>query len=245
LFVIAAMVAALGTSTVRAAELVVWSTLSCREALMEIVPAFERATGQTVTIAYAGGAELADRIRGGLGGDLFIGPDEFSGPLIAEGRLAAGTHVTLAHSGIAFAVAAGAPKPDIGTAEKLKAVLLAARSVSYSTGASGVHFLSILTRLGIADAVVAKRVAPRPGELVGAVVARGGAEIGVQQVSELLPVSGIEIVRVLPPEFQLTIVYAATAFPQSTQRDAARAFVEFLYSAEARDVLRRKGLDPS
>jgi molybdate transport system substrate-binding protein len=107
------------------------------------------------------------------------------------------------------------------------------------------HFANVIKRLGIADAIAAKRVAPRPGELVGAVVARGEAAISVQQLSELLPVSGIQILDPLPAELQQTIVYGVTAFPHSTQYEAAQAFVRFLRSEAAHAVLRRKGLDPA
>jgi molybdate transport system substrate-binding protein len=123
--------------------------------------------------------------------------------------------------------------------------LLAAGSVSYSAGASGKHFVKVLERLGIADSIAAKRVAARPGELIGAVVARGDADIGVQQVSELLPVPGIEILGPLPAELQHTIIYGATVFPQSAQRETAQAFVDFLRSKAAHAVLRKKGLDPA
>jgi molybdate transport system substrate-binding protein len=233
-----------GTGVAQAGEIVVLSTISAREALIELVPEFERAGGHKVNITYAGGSGLADRIRHGTSGDLFIGPEEFSGPLIEEGSLLAGTRVAFARSSTALAVRAGAPKPDIGSPESLKRALLAARSVSYSGGASGMHFARVLERLGIADAIAAKRVAARPGELIGAVVARGDAEIGVQQVSELLPVPGIEIIGPLPQELQQTITYGATAFPQSMQREAAQAFVRFLRSEAAHAVLRGKGLDP-
>jgi len=227
------------------AELVVFSTISAKEALIELVPEFERATGHKVDITYAGGTDLANRIRNGRRGDLFIGPEEFSGPLIEEGRLLAGSRVAFARSRTGLAVRAGAPQPDISSPDKLKHALLAARSVSYSAGASGMHFVKVLERLGIAEAVAAKRVASRPGELIGAAVARGDAEIGVQQVSELLPVPGIEILGPLPAELQQTITYGATAFPQSAQLEAAQAFVSFLRSEAARAVLRRKGLDPA
>ena len=136
---------------------------------------------------------------------------------------------------------AGGLKPDISTPEKLKSALLAAGAVSYSKGASGIHFVKALEKLGIADAVVAKLVPPAPAELVGAVVARGAADIGAQQFSELLPVSGIDILGPLPPELQQTIVYGATAFPQSKEREAAQDFVKFLRSEPARKVLRKKG----
>ncbi|HKA41672.1 MAG TPA: molybdate ABC transporter substrate-binding protein [Burkholderiales bacterium] len=229
----------------QSAEIVVFSTISAKEALIELVPEFERESGHKINITYAGGSGLADRIRDGTRGDLFIGPEEFSDPLIAEGKLLAGSRTAFARSTTGLAVRAGAPRPDISSPEKLKSALLAARSVSYSTGASGMHFVKVLERLGIADAVAAKRIAPRAGELVGAVVARGEADIGVQQLSELLPVSGIEILDPLPAELQQTIVYGATAFPQATQRQAAQAFVGFLRSETARAVLRKKGLDPA
>ena len=233
------------TGTAQGAEIVVFSTISCKEALLELVPEFERASGHKVNITYAGGSGLSNQIREGTRGDLFIGPEEFSGPLLAEGRLLAGSRTAFARSTTGLAVRAGAPKPDISSPEKLKSALLAARSVSYSTGASGMHFVKVLERLGIADAIAAKRVAPRPGELVGAVVARGDADIGVQQISELLPVSGIQSLDPLPAGLQQPIIYGATAFPQSTQREAAQAFVSFLRSKAAHAVLRRKGLEPA
>jgi molybdate transport system substrate-binding protein len=234
-----------GAGTAQGAEIVVISTISAKEALIELVPEFEHASGHKVDITYAGGSDLATRIRNGMRGDLFIGPEEFSGPLIDEGRLLAGSRTAFARSSTGLAVRAGVPKPDISSPEKLKSVLLAAGSVSYSGGASGMHFVKVLERLGIADAIAAKRVTARPGELVGAVVARGDADIGVQQISELLPVSGIEILEPLPAELQQTIVYGATAFPLSTQRAAAEAFVSFLRSEAARTVLRKKGLEPA
>ena len=230
--------------TAQDAELVVLSTISAKEALIELVPEFERASGHKVNITYAGGPGLANRIREGVRGDLFVGPEEFSGPLIAEGRLLGESRTSFARSTTALAVRMGAPKPDISSPENLKNALLAARSVSYSAGASGIHFVRVLERLGIAAEIAAKRVPARPGELIGAVVARGEADIGVQQVSELLPVPGIEILGPLPAELRHTIVYGATAFPEVTHSAAAHAFVTFLRSAAAHTVLRRKGLDP-
>ena len=227
------------------AEIVVYSTTSAKEALIELAPEFERVSGHKVKLNYGGGSVLSKQILGGLSGDLYIGPDEFSDALIQQGGLLAGSRTGFALSRAALAVRAGAPKPDIGTAEKLKNVLLAAGKVSYSAGASGIQFVRILEQLGIAEAIAAKRVAPNPGELVGAVVARGGADIGVQQISEFLPVAGIQIIEPLPKEFQQPIPYGATAFPNSTQRDAARAFVNFLRSEHARKVLHEKGLDPA
>ena len=235
----------LEANTVQSVEIVVFSTISAKEALIELVPEFEHASGHKVNITYAGGSLLSRQILGGTTGDLFIGPEEFSDPLMKEGKLLGGSRTAFARSSTGLAVRAGTPKPDISSPEKLKNVLLAAAAVSYSAGASGMHFVKVLERLGITDAIAAKRVAARPGELVGAVVARGDADIAVQQISELLPVPGIQILDPLPAEFQQAIIYGATAFPQSTQREVAQAFVNFLRSEAARIVLRKKGLDPA
>jgi molybdate transport system substrate-binding protein len=234
----------LATNTAQCAEIVVFSTISAKEALIELVPEFERASGHKVNITYAGGSGLSKQVLGGTQGDLFIGPAEFTDPLIKEGRLLAGSRTDFARSIMGLAVRAGVPKPDISSPEKLKSVLLAAGAVSYSAGASGMHFVKILERLGIADVMAKKHVQPRAGELVGAVVARGDADIAVQQISELLPVAGIQILDPLPAEFQQVILYGVTAFPQSTQREVAQAFVNFIRSEAARVVLRKKGLDP-
>jgi molybdate transport system substrate-binding protein len=243
----AAMVAmgiSLAATSAQSAEIIVFSTISAKEALIELVPEFESASGHKVNITYAGGSGLSKQILGGKLGDLFIGPEEFSGPLMKEGKLLAGSRIDFARSSTGLAVRAGVAKPDISSPEKLKSVLLAAAAVSYSEGASGMHFVKVIERLGIAEAMANKRVPPRAGELVGAVVARGDADIAVQQISELLPVQGIQILDPLPAEFQQTITYGATTFPQSTQREVAQAFVNFLRSDAARVVLRKKGLDP-
>ena len=226
------------------AKLVVICTMSCKEALIELVPVFERASGHAVDVTYGSGPELAKKISGGLQADIFVGPEEFSGPLIQEGRLTGASRTAFAHSGAAFAVKEGAPRPDISTPQKLKEALLAAKAVCYSRGASGIHFEQACEKLGIAAAVAAKLVKPRPGEMVGPVVVRGEADIGVQQPAELLPVKGITIIGPLPPELRQTIVYGATVFTGSTQREANKAFVDFMRSDAARKVLHHTGLDP-
>ena len=241
----AMVVMSLAATLAQSAEIIVFSTISAKEALIELVPEFERASGHKVNITYAGGSGLAKQISGGKLGDLFIGPEEFSAPLIEEGKLLAGSRIDFARSSTGLAVRAGIAKPDISSPDKLKSVLLAAAAVSYTSGASGMHFVKVLERLGIADVMAGKLVPPRAGELAGAVVARGDADIAVQQISELLPVPGIQILDPLPPEFQQTIFYGAAAFPQSMQREIARAFVNFLRSEPARVVLRKKGLDPA
>ena len=195
--------------------LVVICTMSCKEALIELVPEFEREHGYAVDITYGAGPELAKKISSGIRADIFVGPEEFSGPLIEEGRLVESSRTAFAHSGAVLAVKEGAAKPDISSPQKLKEALLAA-----------------------------KLVKPRPGEMVGPVLVRGEADIGVQQPAELLPVPGVEIIGPLPPELRQTIVYGATVFTGSTQREGNQAFVEFMRSPAARKVLHETGLDP-
>jgi molybdate transport system substrate-binding protein len=225
-------------------KVVIICTMSCKEALIELVPVFEREKACAVDITYGSGPELAKKISGGLQADIFVGPEEFSGPLIKEGRLVESSRTAFAHSAAALAVKAGAPRPDISSPQKLKEALLAAKAICYSRGASGIHFEQACEKLGIADVVAAKLVKPRPGEMVGPVLVRGEADIGVQQPAELLPVQGIEIIGPLPPELRQTIVYGATVFTGSTQREGNQAFVDFMRSPAAREVLRHTGLDP-
>jgi molybdate transport system substrate-binding protein len=219
--------------------------MSCKEALIELVPVFEREMGYAVDVTYGSGPALAKQISSGVQADIFVGPEDFSGPLIAEGRLVGASRTAFAHSGAVFAVKEGTPKPDVSSPQKMKDVLLAAKAVCYSGGASGIHFVQACEKLGIADAVAAKLVKPRPGEMVGPVLVRGEADIGVQQPAELLPVPGVAIVGPLPPELRQTIVYGATVFTGSTQREGNQAFVEFMRSHAAREVLRHTGLDPA
>ncbi len=226
------------------AKLVVICTMSCKEALIELVPVFEREKAYAIDITYGSGPELAKKISGGLQADIFVGPEEFSGPLIEEGRLNGSSRTAFAHSGAVLAVKAGAAKPDISSPQKLKEALLAAKAVCYSRGASGIHFEQACERLGILDVVAAKLVKPRPGEMVGPVLVRGDADLGVQQPAELLPVPGVEIIGPLPAELRQTIVYGATVFTGSTQRAGNQAFVDFMRSEAARKVLRHTGLDP-
>jgi molybdate transport system substrate-binding protein len=219
-------------------------TMSCKDALIELVPEFERESGYKVDITYGAGPELAKKIVGGLRADTFVGPEEFSGPLIEQGFLIGDSRTAFAHSGAVLAVKSGALRPDISSPQKLKEALLAAKAVCYSRGASGIHFLQACERLGIEGIVAAKLVMPRPGEMVGPVLVRGEADIGVQQPAELLPVPGIAIIGPLPPELRQTIIYGATTFTGSTQRDGNQAFVDFLRAHTAREVLRKTGLDP-
>jgi molybdate transport system substrate-binding protein len=145
-------------------------------------------------------------------------------------------------SKVGIAVKAGAPRPDVSTPDKLKAALLAAKTVGYSQGASGQHFQTVMQKLGITDAIKPKAVVVQ-GRPVGEAIASGEAEIGLQQVAELRPVKGVDQFGELPPELQTKIPYSAGIATKAKDPATARALVTFLRSQAAQDVLKRKGMD--
>ncbi|MGO9359676.1 MAG: substrate-binding domain-containing protein [Xanthobacteraceae bacterium] len=232
-----------------AAEIKVMISGGLSAAYKELVPQFERATGNTVVTAYGpsmGTTENAIPVRlaRGESADVLIMVGDALGKMIAQGKAVEGTRVDLVRSPIGMVVRAGAPKPDISTPEALKQTLLNARSVAYSDSASGVYVgTELFARLGITDAMKdkAKMI---PAEPVAAGVARGESELGFQQVSELLPVPGVDLVGQLPREVQKITVFSAGIATGSKQPDAGKALIEFLASPAAAPVLRKSGLEP-
>ena len=215
-----------------------------KEAMRELVPAFERANAQRVEITYGSTNGLVADLRNGAAAELVILSAEAIDDLIRQGTVVAGSRVDLGASGIGIAVRQGAPKPDISTAEALKRALLAARSIACSRqGLSGVYFPTVLERLGIAAEVRPKIVHPQAGP-VGVAVANGEAELGVQQVSELLPVPGIELVGPLPGDLQKDTMFSAGLCAAARAPEAAKALVSALTVPSARTVFASKGLTP-
>jgi molybdate transport system substrate-binding protein len=207
-------------------------TNGLKTVMLDLAPEFERAIGTKAVITWGSANGLLKEL-------------EAIDDLIKEGKVVAGSRVDLARSGIGVAVRKGAPKPDIGSSDALRRVLLAAKSVAHSkTGMSGIYFPTVLARLGIADEMKPKIVTPEPGTPVGEVVAKGGAEIGVQQISELLPVAGIEIVGPLPAALQRITIFSAGVLVAAKEPDAARALVQFVATA-SRPLLKDKGLEPA
>ncbi len=228
-----------------AAELTVVSSTAMREAMVAIVPRFEQASGHKVAISFLSGAVLPVKLREGAQADLVVTTPDTIAALVADGKLVAGSRVDVVHSQVGVAVRAGAPKPDIATPDAFKAALLEARAVGISKGPSGVYLLSVLERLGIAEAVKAKAVTPELGQRVGTLVANGDAEIGIQQVTELLPIPGIDYVGPLPASLQTTIVYATARPTSAKEHAAADALVKFLRSETIVPILRGMGLEPA
>jgi molybdate transport system substrate-binding protein len=224
-------------------EIKVMASAAFKEAYLELVPEFERRTGHTVSTAWVPSVRMMSRLKGGETVDLVILSAAFD-ELIELGVIARGNRFDLAKSGVGVAVRAGAPKPDVSSGDALKRAVLAAKSIVYSTGPSGIYLAKLFERMGIADEIRAK-VKQVQGEPAGAVVARGEAEIGFQQVSELLPVPGIDLVGPLPPNVQETTVFSAGLHVNAREPDVARALVKFLTAPEAAPVIRKKGMEPS
>ena len=206
-----------------------------------LVPMFEKASGHKVKISHKGAPAITADVKQGAV-DLVIINTEVVNDLAKGGDVVGNGATLLMISKVGMAVKAGAPKPDISTPDKLKAALLAAKTVGYSQGASGQHFLTVVQKLGITDAVKAKAVITQ-GRPVGAAIASGEAEIGVQQVAELLPVPGIDFVAEMPGELQKHIPYSAGIPAKAKDAATARAMVQFLRSEPALTVLKQKGME--
>jgi molybdate transport system substrate-binding protein len=207
-----------------------------------LIPIFERATGNKVTIKFEGVPEIFAQLRDGASIDLVIANEDVIGDLVKSGAIASGSKLMLSRVGIA--VRAGALKPDIASVDALKATLIAAKSVAYSQGASGRHFVSVISRLGLVNAVRPKTIIVQ-GKPVAAAVASGEVEIGVQQIAELLPVPGIDIVGPLPGDMQKIIVYMAGVPTEGADPETAATLVKFLTSEAAQQVLKQTGMDPA
>src|SRR6195952_4731124 len=232
-----------------AAEVRVMISGGLTAAYKALVPEFERSTGHKVLTAYGPSMgttvnAIPVRLSRGEPADVLIMVGYALGDLVKQGKVMAGTRVDLVKSAIAIAVKSGAPKPDISSAEAGKRALLAAKSVAYSDSASGVYVSTeMFGKLGIADEMKdkARQIAATP---VGEIVARGDAEIGFQQISELQPVPGIDIVGPLPPELQKITVFSAGIASVSREPDAGKALIKFLASPAASAAITRSGMEP-
>jgi molybdate transport system substrate-binding protein len=232
-----------------AAEVRVMISGGLTAAFNALVPEFEKATGNKVLTAYGPSMgttanAIPVRLERGEAADVLIMVGYALGDLIKNGKVIAASRVDLVKSPIGVAVKTGAAKPDISSADSLKRALLAAKSVAYSDSASGVYVSTeMFSKLGIADAMKdkAKKIPATP---VGEIVARGEAEIGFQQIAELKPVQGIDIVGPLPSDLQKITVFSAGIATVSREPDAGKALIKFLASPAARDVIVDSGLEP-
>ena len=233
------------STTVHAADITLLGSTAMREALDELIPLFEKATGHKVTMTLFPAASLMVKVKEGAPSDLVMTTPDNIDTLTTDGRLLPNTRVDFVHSRVGVAVKSGAPKPDIGTPEALKAAFLAAKSIGVSRGPSGVHLMSTMAKLGIAEHVKAKMVQPELGVRVGTLVAKGEAEIGVQQIGELLPIPGIDYIGPLPKELQTVIVYGMARPANAKDWPTAEALMKFLTASDKAPLLRKIGLDPA
>ena len=237
-----------GIRAVAADDLRVMTSGTFTAALLQVVPQLEPViNGKVVLVTTTmgvGANSIPSRLGRGEAADIVIVADDALVQLIQDGRVLADSRVPLARSSVGMAVRAGAPKPDISTVEAFTRALLRAKTVAYSASVSG-RYLSteLFHRLGIAEEMRGKSRMIE-GERVGAVVARGEAEVGFQQISELLPVPGITLVGPLPAEIQLTSTFSAGVAAHSTHPDAARAAIRFLASPGAAASVAATGLEP-
>jgi len=216
----------------------------------ELRPTYQNLSGNTVKTAYGssmGGAadSIPSRLSRGEPVDVVILARPALDALVAQGHVIPGSQVDLVNSLIGFSVKKGAPKPDISTVDALKRTLLAAPSIAYSASASGTYYeTEMLKNLGI-EAEVKPKSKRILSERVGTIVARGEAALGMQQVSELLPIEGTDFVGVLPPEVQRTTVFSAGIATRSREPEAARHMIAYFISPAAVPVIRKSGLEPA
>jgi molybdate transport system substrate-binding protein len=237
------------TSSAQAAVVTVVSSGGFAVAYRALAPVFERTTGNTLATSWGPSMgntpeAVPSRLRRGEPIDVVIMVAYALDNLIKEGKVIADSRVDLARSSIGIAVRTGAPKPDISSVDALRSALLAAKSIAYSDSASGVYISSeLFKRLGIADQVASKS-RMIPAEPVGAVVARGEAELGFQQISELKPIAGIDLVGPLPPDLQKITIFSAGIVMGAREPDAAKALIAFLASPAATAAIKESGMEP-
>jgi molybdate transport system substrate-binding protein len=221
------------------------SSMATRQVVAALASAYRLRGGVEISIESAGGVDVARRVVAGEVFDaVFLASDAID-KLIASGHVQAGSRVNLMRSGVAAAVRKGLPRPDLSSADAVRRAVLAARSLSYSTGPSGVALARLFERWGIADEIAPRIVTPPPGVPVGSLIARGDVELGFQQLSELIDVEGVEVLGALPPAIQIVTIFSAGICAGSTQPEAVRALLAFMAGADAAEAKRRQGMEPA
>jgi molybdate transport system substrate-binding protein len=221
------------------------SSMATRLVLAEVVELFRKQYGQDVSIESVGGVDAAKRVQAGEKFDVVVLAADAIDKLIASGHIAGGSKVDIVRSGVAIAVRQGAPHPDISSEDGLRRAVAAARSLSYSTGPSGVYLARLFERWGLGNSIKDKIVQAPPGVPVGTLVARGDVELGFQQLSELLHVEGIDVVGRLPPSVQIVTTFSGGVCSVSSRPEAARELLAFMASPVADAAKRAHGMEPA
>ncbi|AXL53426.1 molybdenum ABC transporter substrate-binding protein [Paraburkholderia caffeinilytica] len=233
------------SSESQSVPLTIVSSMATRHVLTQLADAYQRESGQTLSVLSVGGVEAARRVRNGEHFDIVILASDAIGKLIDGGHVIAETRTDVARSRIAVAVRSGEPHRDISSEDAVRDAVLRARSVGYSTGPSGTHVIGLLGRWGVAgDQNGPRIVEASPGVPVGSLIAEGKVEIGFQQLSELIHQPGIDVIGMLPASIQAVTVFSAAICNTTTRREAAMAFLEFL-SSPANDADKvNHGMEP-
>jgi molybdate transport system substrate-binding protein len=226
-------------------RLVGLSSMATRHILADIARDYEANNGTRVEIRSMGGVEAAKLVRAGGATDVVVLASKVMESLEAEGHVAKSSLRHFARSEIAIAVPAGAPRPGVESEEAVRQAMLQARRICYSTGPSGDHLKALCEKWGVVDSVLGRALVASPGVPVASLVARGDADLGFQQLSELKGQPGIEVVGRLPPEIQSVTVFSAGVSTKSAEPEAARALVAYMALAETGDTKRRYGMEPA
>ena len=219
--------------------------MATRQLLNELLALYAAQGGCTLQLESVGGVDAAKRVQAGEAFDIVFLASDAIDKLVIAGHLDASSKINLADSGVAMAVRAGAARPDIASAEAMRAAVLAARNLSYSTGPSGVALAKLFEDWGIADQIKDRIVTAPPGVPVGSLVARGEVELGFQQLSELIHLEGITLLCNLPDAIKITTTFSAAIGQGSAHKEAARALLTFLTSEQAAAAIRRQGMEPA
>ena len=219
--------------------------MATRLLLLDLLQKYQQAGGPALHLEAVGGVLAAKRVQAGEPFDVVILDADVIGKLIASGQVLPGSKVDLVQSGIAVAVKAGASQPDIGSEESVRQAVLAARSISYSTGPSGMALARLFERWGIAEQIRGRIVTPPPGTPVGSLVAKGEAELGFQQLSELLPLKGISILGPLPDAIQVITTFSAGICVSCQQVEQARSLLSYLASPATAATKQGLGMTPA
>ena len=225
------------------ASLKLLSSMATRELLNELVAEYEHSTGQPVMAEAAGGVDVAKRVRAGESVDVVVLAGTAIDSLIAAGSLLPDSRVDLVRSGVAIAVRSGAPQPDVGSEEAVKRAVSGAKTLSYSTGPSGVYLETLFERWGILQDIRGRIVVPPPGVPVGSLVANGTVELGFQQLSELLTLPGIKVIGPLPPEIQTITVFSGGVSSGCERAEAARALLSYMAAPAVAALKQRFGME--
>ena len=221
------------------------SSMATRQLLADLVAKFQQTSAQQVAVESVGGVDAARRVQAGEAFDVVILAANAIGQLTEAGKIVPGSRVDLVKSGVSIAVRAGAPQPDIGSEEAVKQAVLSARSLSYSTGPSGVHLIKLFERWGIVDTIKSRIVQAPPGVPVGSMLANGEVELGFQQLSEMIHMAGIEVLGPLPPAIQIITTFSAGLAATSTRAAAVRTLLDFMISPAALEAKLRNGMEPA